>query len=110
MLPAVEMAENAINSNATILPNIKLSVLQMDGKCRADEVMKSFINIYMGHDRVLGVLGPACSETVEPIAGKLHWFIFLCWKQMIAWVISLDKMEGPSICSQSGCTMDKGLF
>lgn len=69
------MAENAINSNATILPNIRLSVLKMDGKCRADEVMKSFINIYMIKDRVLGVLGPACSETVEPIAGKCGFFL-----------------------------------
>lgn len=68
------MAENAINSNSTILPNIRLTVLKMDGKCRADEVMKSFINIYMRHDRVLGVLGPACSETVEPIAGELLQF------------------------------------
>lgn len=76
LLPAVEMAENAINSNTTILPNIKLSVLQMDGKCRADEVMKSFINIYMSQDRVLGVLGPACSETVEPIAGELLLFYY----------------------------------
>lgn len=65
------MAQNAINSNSSILPNIRLTVLKMDGKCRADEVMKSFINIYMRHDRVLGVLGPACSETVEPIAGEL---------------------------------------
>lgn len=70
LLPAVKMAENAINSNSTILPNIRLTVLQTDGKCRADEVMKSFINIYMTYDRVLGVLGPACSETVEPIAGE----------------------------------------
>lgn len=69
------MAENAINSNTTILPNIRLTVLKMDGKCRADEVMKSFINIYMRHDRVLGVLGPACSETVEPIAGELFYIL-----------------------------------
>lgn len=71
------MAENAINANNTILPNIRLSVLKMDGKCRADEVMKSFINIYMRHDRVLGVLGPACSETVEPIAGELLYMYFV---------------------------------
>ncbi|KAJ6649876.1 Insulin-like growth factor 1 receptor [Pseudolycoriella hygida] len=74
LLPAVDMAERAINSNSTILPNIKINVLKMDGKCRADEVMKSFISIYMRHDRVLGVLGPACSETVEPIAGVSKHF------------------------------------
>lgn len=73
LIPAVKMAEKAINSNSTILPNIRLTVLQTDGKCRADEVMKSFINIYMTYDRVLGVLGPACSETVEPIAGELYF-------------------------------------
>lgn len=64
------MAEEAINNNTTILPNIKLSVSQLDGQCRPDIVMKAFVNYYMRSGRVLGVLGPACSETVEPIAGK----------------------------------------
>ncbi len=70
LLPAVSMAETAINLNPKILPNIRLNILKMDGKCQADQVMKAFINIYMNQGRVLGVLGPACSETVEPIAGE----------------------------------------
>lgn len=47
----------------------------MDGQCRPDSVMKAFINYYTRPVRVLGVLGPACSETVEPIAGK-YKFIY----------------------------------
>lgn len=93
LLPAVEMAENAINSNATVLPNIRLSVLKMDGKCRADEVMKSFINIYMNKDRVLGVLGPACSETVEPIAGECKFFSLIFYKFFICKSHLLDCVE-----------------
>lgn len=64
------MAQDAINRNTNILPNVMLSVLQLDGQCRPDIVMKAFLNMYMRPERVLGVLGPACSETVEPIAGE----------------------------------------
>ena len=67
---AVTMAEEAINANSSILSDFRLTVLTADGQCRSDIVMKSFINYYMRPDQVLGVLGPECSETVEPIAGK----------------------------------------
>lgn len=39
-----------------------------DGHCKSDMVMKAFIHYY-NIGNLLGVLGPACSETVEPIAG-----------------------------------------
>lgn len=70
IMPAAIMAQDAINSNDTILPNHKLIILKSDGQCRADKVMKNFINYYIMQERMIGVLGPACSDTVEPIAGE----------------------------------------
>ncbi|XP_021702675.1 uncharacterized protein LOC5572795 [Aedes aegypti] len=74
IMPAAIMAQQAINSNVTILPNHKLIILKSDGQCRADKVMKNFINYYIMQERMIGVLGPACSDTVEPIAGVSKHF------------------------------------
>ncbi|XP_053677809.1 uncharacterized protein LOC128727882 [Anopheles nili] len=72
--PAALMAQQDINANATILQNFHLTVLQNDGQCRADMVMKFFISYYMYQAGMIGVLGPACSETAEPIAGVSKHF------------------------------------
>ncbi|XP_049283544.1 uncharacterized protein LOC125763899 isoform X2 [Anopheles funestus] len=72
--PAALMAQGDINNNHTILANHRLTVQQNDGQCRADTVMKSFISYYMQQTRMIGILGPACSETVEPIAGVSKHF------------------------------------
>ncbi|XP_052896326.1 uncharacterized protein LOC128303424 [Anopheles moucheti] len=72
--PAALMAQEDINQNGTILANYRLTVQQNDGQCRADTVMKSFISYYMRQRRMIGILGPACSETVEPIAGVSKHF------------------------------------
>ncbi|XP_050076628.1 uncharacterized protein LOC126563884 [Anopheles maculipalpis] len=72
--PAALMAQRDINQNTTILTNYRLTVQQNDGQCRADTVMKSFISYYAQQTKMIGVLGPACSETVEPIAGVSKHF------------------------------------
>lgn len=74
--PAAQKAVEAVNANSTILPNVKLRIRISDGQCRSDIVMKYFIHYFnlLTENPFLGVLGPACSETVEPIAGK-HLFI-----------------------------------
>ncbi|XP_061510796.1 uncharacterized protein LOC4578387 [Anopheles gambiae] len=72
--PAALLAQDHINGNGTILPNYELTVQQNDGQCRADTVMKSFISYYIQQTRMIGILGPACSETVEPIAGVSKHF------------------------------------
>ncbi|XP_055645042.1 uncharacterized protein LOC129780610 isoform X2 [Toxorhynchites rutilus septentrionalis] len=74
IMPAAVMAQQAINLNETILPNHRLIILKSDGQCRADTVMKTFINYYIRQERMIGVLGPACSDTVEPIAGVSKHF------------------------------------
>lgn len=68
IIGAAKRAENAINENKSILPDHQLKVMISDGNCKSDIVMKSFIYYYTTPN-MLGVLGPACSETVEPIAG-----------------------------------------
>jgi len=66
---AAEKAVKAINANTTILPDYTLILWKNDdGNCESDTVMKAFIHYY-NKSNVLGVLGPACSETVESIAG-----------------------------------------
>lgn len=66
---AVNMAVEAVTASK-ILDNIKFTVLINNGECKSDAVMKNFVHFYTKSDSVMGVLGPACSETVEPIAGR----------------------------------------
>jgi hypothetical protein len=73
---AAQMAKQAINCNNTILRDYNLKILISDGQCKADIVMKSFID-YILHNfyrKLIGVLGPACSETIEPLAGVSKHF------------------------------------
>ncbi|XP_046448251.1 receptor-type guanylate cyclase gcy-5-like [Daphnia pulex] len=71
MVPAAQMAVDAINRNGTILRDYELKLLVADGQCSADMVMKSFIDYlrFKSFNRMVGILGPACSDTVEPVAG-----------------------------------------
>ncbi|XP_023163945.2 receptor-type guanylate cyclase gcy-5-like isoform X2 [Drosophila hydei] len=68
IIEASQRAVDVINENKTVLPNYNLEILIKDGQCKSDMVLKSFIH-YFNKPNMLGVLGPACSETVEPIAG-----------------------------------------
>lgn len=77
MVTAAEMAENFINNHTNILGNVKLILRIKNGECRTDIVLKSFINYYIDQENTLGILGPACSETVEPIAGLLNFIIIV---------------------------------
>ncbi|GIY31660.1 insulin-like peptide receptor [Caerostris extrusa] len=77
VITAAEMAAEAINDNDTVLSNYSLTILAQDGHCAADEVMKSFINYVTNsttYETMVGILGPACSDTVEPIAGVAKHF------------------------------------
>ncbi|XP_033330257.2 uncharacterized protein LOC117222594 [Megalopta genalis] len=65
------MAKDAINVNRTVLANYNMSVMAKNGQCKSDVVLKSFVDfvITKEFDKMIGVLGPACSETVEPLVG-----------------------------------------
>lgn len=68
---AAKMAKEAINVNNTLLRDYNLTLLASDGQCKSDMVMKSFIDyiVHNYYEKLVGVLGPACSETVEPLVG-----------------------------------------
>ncbi|XP_015177762.1 PREDICTED: receptor-type guanylate cyclase gcy-4-like isoform X2 [Polistes dominula] len=68
---AGKMAKDAINVNNSILRDYNLTLLASDGQCKTDVVMKSFIDyiVHNFYEKLVGVLGPACSETVEPLVG-----------------------------------------
>lgn len=84
------MAINAVNNDPTVLRDFTLSLTALDGQCKADAVMQSFIDYIRmtNYDNMIGILGkifehfesifflticiplgPACSDTVEPLAG-----------------------------------------
>ncbi|KAK9510835.1 hypothetical protein O3M35_005535 [Rhynocoris fuscipes] len=65
------MAMNAVNKQSNILRDYTLSLRVDNGQCKADVVMKTFIEyiLFGMHNSLAGILGPACSETVEPLAG-----------------------------------------
>lgn len=73
---AVNLAQLDIKANTSILPDIDLMVVRNNDGCHLDAVMRTFINYYVRPDGVLGVLGPPCSETVEPVAGTKFCLYF----------------------------------
>ncbi|XP_043236626.1 receptor-type guanylate cyclase gcy-5-like isoform X2 [Amphibalanus amphitrite] len=76
VIPAVMMAIDAINRNTSLLSEYKMDLLISDGQCSADMVMKTFINYLRMpiFPQMAGVLGPACSNTLEPIVGVARHF------------------------------------
>lgn len=80
---AANMAKEAINNNKTILPDYDLKLLAYNGMCQADVVMKTFIDYIIDkyYNKMVGVLGPACSDTVEPLAGvsRLYGFMIISY-------------------------------
>ncbi|KAH6944375.1 hypothetical protein HPB50_002815 [Hyalomma asiaticum] len=71
VLTAARMAVDSINRNENILKDFKLEVLEGDGQCAQDVVMKRYINYVTNstYKSLIGILGPACTETLEPIVG-----------------------------------------
>nr|CAD7258606.1 unnamed protein product [Timema shepardi] len=73
---AARLALDAINLNKTILRDYNLKLKVDNGECKADIVMKTFIDyiLFNIYNKLVGVLGPACSDTVEPLAGVTKHF------------------------------------
>ncbi|KAK8784170.1 hypothetical protein V5799_009462 [Amblyomma americanum] len=65
------MAMDTINRNQDILKDFRLTILEEDGQCAQDVVMKRYINYVTSntYKSLIGILGPACTETLEPIVG-----------------------------------------
>ncbi|CAL8112812.1 unnamed protein product [Orchesella dallaii] len=76
ILVAAQMATIAVNHNNSVLKDYELSMHVYDGQCRADKVMKGFIDFIRlpTFPSMAGILGPACSDTAEPLAGVATHF------------------------------------
>merc|ERR1719244_515962 len=79
LVTVAQMAVEDVNHNSNILNSHELVLDINDGQCEADVVMKRFIDIIKTNDAskfrsTVGMLGPACSDTVEPIAGVSKHF------------------------------------
>jgi ABC-type branched-subunit amino acid transport system substrate-binding protein len=48
--------------------NLKIKIINRSTECTPDLVLRQFINIYHYRSSLIGVLGPACSEAIEPMA------------------------------------------
>uniref|UniRef100_A0A1B6EEM0 Gamma-aminobutyric acid type B receptor subunit 2 n=1 Tax=Clastoptera arizonana TaxID=38151 RepID=A0A1B6EEM0_9HEMI len=72
---AAALATEAVNKSK-ILEGYQLKLFSDDGMCQPDVVMKVFINYVMQNrfKQLVGILGPACSDTVEPLAGVSRHF------------------------------------
>lgn len=94
---AAKMAVDAINRNQTILGDYELKLLLANGSCSADTVMKVFIDYIKENyfDRLAGVLGPACSETVEPLAGVSRHYKSLIITYSAEGAIYSDRAKYP---------------
>lgn len=84
IVKSAKMATDAVNNNTSLLKDYDLQLYVNDGKCQAETVMKTFIDYIVENSNnkiVVGVLGPACSDTVEPLAGvsKLYDIVVISY-------------------------------
>ncbi|KAF2360714.1 Serine-threonine/tyrosine-protein kinase catalytic domain [Trinorchestia longiramus] len=82
LVHAANLAVKRINDNKNILNNYEFSLIARDGSCSSEKVLGLFIDFvtkssqdYNRHfNQMAGILGPACSDTVEPLAGVVRHF------------------------------------
>lgn len=100
-VPAFKMAVDAINANSSILAEYTISEIVLDGACESDLVMTNFINVVNAHSRnnnlktLIGIVGPACSDTVEPLAGVTKHYNIPIISYGAEGAIFTDKNEYP---------------
>lgn len=80
LVNAAELAYKNVNKNDKVLHDFKIVVLNQNGGCKSEDVLTAFIRYirkdssHLTFEQMIGVLGPACSETVEPLAGVAKTF------------------------------------
>ncbi|KAK7047733.1 hypothetical protein SK128_014579, partial [Halocaridina rubra] len=80
IVPAFRMAVIAINKNNSILADYKIEMITLNGACETAMVMRQFIDIIQSassegfYNSMIGFVGPACSDTIEPVAGVSKYF------------------------------------
>ncbi|KAK3874047.1 hypothetical protein Pcinc_020983 [Petrolisthes cinctipes] len=80
LVNATRFAYQRINQNEEILQDYKLEVIFLNGGCQRETVLTAFMHHVRKDsslnefEQMIGILGPACSDTVEPIAGVAATF------------------------------------
>lgn len=67
---AVRMAQQAVKNSSGLLKGISLELYEQREECHSENVMRPFVQIYKLKYDLIGVLGPHCSEMLEPLASK----------------------------------------
>lgn len=68
---ALDMARDDFEDNdkvKNLFPNYSIKIMSIASECKPDLVLRKFISFYSHRQNLIGVLGPACSEAIEPIA------------------------------------------
>ncbi|KAF2362436.1 Receptor ligand binding region [Trinorchestia longiramus] len=79
-VPSFHLAVENINNNRSILPEYRLVGIALNDACERDLVMAQFINVIKTYAKsnylknTIGIIGPACSDTLVPLAGVQNHF------------------------------------
>lgn len=80
LVNAARLAYQRINNNPDILNDYEIKVINLNGGCRRETVLTAFMHHIrkesgdMDFAQMVGILGPACSDTVEPLVGVAEKF------------------------------------
>lgn len=78
--PSFQMAVDAVNKNSSILRGYRINPIVFNGACEPDWIMVKFIKVIThftlknGMKKTIGIIGPACSDTVVPLAGVSKYY------------------------------------
>ena len=86
-----------IQEDPTILKDYTVKYVLLQGACDRDKVLISIINYIQLNDikRLIGIVGPACSDTVIPLAGVAEQFHIPIISYGAEGAIFTDKKEYP---------------
>ncbi|PVD21200.1 hypothetical protein C0Q70_19369 [Pomacea canaliculata] len=77
LVVGAKFAIDMVNQDSSVLPTHELDLIVNDTRCRADVALNNFIKLMLMQDhsfKILGILGPGCSDAAEPIAALTGHF------------------------------------
>ncbi|KAK8378937.1 hypothetical protein O3P69_009579 [Scylla paramamosain] len=80
LVNAAQLAYKRINNNSDILRDYEIKVINLNGGCRRETVLTAFMHHIRKESadvdfaQMIGILGPACSDTLETLVGVAETF------------------------------------
>lgn len=77
LVEGARLAIDLVNADNETLPAYELSLIVNDTRCQPDVAMNDFIQLMLKQDhsfKMIGILGPACSDAAEPVAALTRHF------------------------------------